>query len=157
MPKEPIVDPASIDTAQIIDDIEGIRKYNKQRHEMEQLTAIVRFAPDEGIVIGYKDITEDEFWVRGHIPGRPLMPGVIMIECSAQLCSYFYARLRRDEKFIGFGGVDKVRFRGVVEPEAKFIVVARALDIRSMMAVFDTQGFVNNRMVYEGRIIGVPL
>ncbi|MEK7848050.1 MAG: acyl-CoA dehydrogenase family protein, partial [Chloroflexota bacterium] len=42
---------------------------------------------DKGYVLGYKDVTESEFWVRGHIPGRPLMPGVIQIEAAAQLLS----------------------------------------------------------------------
>ena len=40
-------------------------------------------------ILGYKDVTDNEFWIRGHIPGRPLMPGVIMIEAAAQLCSFF--------------------------------------------------------------------
>ena len=55
---------------------------------MEQLTAIVFDDVERGICVGYKDISPDEFWVRGHMPGMPLMPGVIMCEAAAQLCSY---------------------------------------------------------------------
>ena len=60
--------------------------------EMEQLTAIVFDDVERGICVGYKDIGPDEFWVRGHMPGMPLMPGVIMCESAAQLCGYFVQR-----------------------------------------------------------------
>ena len=42
--------------------------------------------------VGYKDITDHEFWVRGHMPGLPLMPGVVMLESIAQLCSFVTQR-----------------------------------------------------------------
>jgi len=157
MPRDFLVDPKTIDLNVVADDIEGIRKYNRQRYEMEQLTAIVRFDPERGIVIGYKDVTNEEFWVRGHIPGRPLMPGAIMIEAAAQLCSYYYSRSRQDGRFIGFGGVDGVRFRGIVEPGARFVIVAKNVEMRERIAIFETQGLVGEKLVFEARIIGVPL
>ena len=61
---------------------------------MEQLTAIVHVDPEKHLVAGYKDVGNDEFWVRGHMPGYPLMPGVLMCEAAAQLCSYYTATAR---------------------------------------------------------------
>ncbi|MCA9240743.1 MAG: hypothetical protein KDA37_11110, partial [Planctomycetales bacterium] len=75
-----IVDPKSIDVQTVLADIDEIRRHNPQRFEMEQITAIVRDDPESGVVIGYKDTSEEDFWVRGHMPGMPLMPGVIMCE-----------------------------------------------------------------------------
>ncbi len=69
-----IIDPASLDYNNIIADVAEIRKYNPQRFEMEQLTAIVYEDLDRHICAGYKDVTFDEFWVRGHMPKMPLMP-----------------------------------------------------------------------------------
>ncbi len=38
--------------------------------------------------LGTRTITDHEFWVRGHMPGMPLMPGVVMLEAVAQVCCY---------------------------------------------------------------------
>ena len=73
--KDLIYDPAQLDFEHIVADLEEIRSYNPQRYEMEQITAIVVDDFEAGICIGYKDITDQEFWVRGHMPGMPLMPG----------------------------------------------------------------------------------
>ena len=53
------------------------------------------------VCVGYKDLGPDEFWVRGHMPGMPLMPGVIMCEAAAQLASYYshkYKLMARDHR-----------------------------------------------------------
>src|SRR5712692_6806954 len=82
-------DPAGLDLSRILVDQEGIRRVNRQRFEMEQLTAIVHIDREQNLIAGYKDVGPDEFWVRGHMPGYPLMPGVMMCEAAAQLCSYY--------------------------------------------------------------------
>ena len=153
-----IVGPSGIDPNTVTIPLEDIRKCNPQRYEMEHLQGILRFDPENGIVIGYKDQAEDEFWVKGHIPGRPLMPGVIMIETAAQLCSFYYKWMNRDDdRFIGFGGVDGVKFRGTVAPGDKFIIVGKCLEMRSRRMIFDTQGVVDGKLVFEGKIIGMPV
>ena len=66
-----LFDISQLDYSAITADIDEIRKYNAQRFEMEQLTAIVYENVDLGVCVGYKDITRDEFWVRGHMPECP--------------------------------------------------------------------------------------
>ena len=135
--------------------ISGIEEINQHRFEMQQLSGIVKFDPENGIIIGVKDVKDDEFWVRGHIPGRPLLPGVLMVEAAAQLCTYYYKRSRDDDRFLGFAGIDNVKFRGIVVPGDKLIIIAKNVEIRSRRAVFDTQGIVNNKLVFEATIIGM--
>ena len=65
---------------------------------------------------GYRDVRDDEFWVRGHIPGRPIFPGVLMIETAAQLVGYYAMSKMPSQGFLGFGGVEDVKFRGTVVP-----------------------------------------
>ncbi len=159
MAKDLIFDPATIDLNNVVADLNEIRKYNRQRHEMEQLSAIVHQDPDDHTCIGYKDVTADEFWVRGHMPGMPLMPGVIICEAAAQMCSYYvqkYDLMGCD--VVGFGGLEEVRFRGVVRPGDRLVIVAKLIKVRrARMIVCRFQAFVGTGLVCQGIIRGIPL
>jgi 3-hydroxyacyl-[acyl-carrier-protein] dehydratase len=158
MPPVALVDLATIDTSRILYDLEAIRQVNPQRFEMEQLTGILFLDPSEHLIIGYKDVRDDEFWVRGHMPDYPLMPGVLMCEAAAQLASFYCHTIKLvDDGFIGFGGMEDVRFRGKVKPGDRLILISKATRVHRRQTIFETQGFVGASMVYHGRIIGVPL
>jgi 3-hydroxyacyl-[acyl-carrier-protein] dehydratase len=139
-------------------DIEEIRRHNPQRHEMEQLTAIVYEDLDRHVCVGYKDITSKEFWVQGHMPGIPIMPGVIMCEAAAQLASYYtHKHNLMKGAVVGFGGLEEVRFRGVVRPGDRFVIAAELLKVRRLMLTCEFQCFVREGRVCEGIIKGIPL
>src|SRR5688500_13493885 len=112
-----IVDPAELDLTHIVADLAVIRRWIPQRDAMEQLTAIVYDDLDQQICVGYRDLTENEFWVSGHMPGFALMPGVVMCEAAAQVLSYHVQRNNLSGvEVVGFGGMDNVKFRGIVRP-----------------------------------------
>lgn len=154
-----LVDLDRIDFDQPIAEIDEIRDFNMQRHEMEQLSAVVYENLEERTCAGYLDVTDHEFWVRGHMPGLPLMPGVIMLEAVAQLCSYFVQKHQLlDSAILGFGGVDNVRFRDVVLPGQRLILLAKLTRIRSnRMMTCDFQGIVDRKIVVDGSLKGIPL
>ena len=158
--KELLVDPSQFDFDHPLADIEAIRELNRQRFEMEQLTAIVAIQPETGICVGYKDVSDSEFWVRGHMPGMPLMPGVVMLEAVAQQCSYHATRenLVGDGVVVGFGGVEHARFRGPVRPGERLILITKMVKVRPRrMIVCDFQGIVGEKVVVEGTIRGIAL
>ncbi len=157
--KEFIVDPSTLDLSKITADINEIRKYNAQRFEMEQLTAIVLEDPENKICVGYKDITDQEFWVRGHMPGMPLMPGVVMLESVAQLCSYCATKYDLlGAEMVGFGGLEDVRFRDPVIPGDRLVVMCQQIRVRrGRMIVSLFQGFVRNNLVLEGVLKGIAI
>jgi 3-hydroxyacyl-[acyl-carrier-protein] dehydratase len=158
MPPVPLIDPAATDTSHVLVDREGIARHNPQRFEMIQLTAINYVDSENKLVVGYKDVGADEFWVRGHMPDYPLMPGVLMCEAAAQLSSFLCGQVKiQKEGFIAFGGMEDVRFRGQVRPGDRLVLVAKALRLHRRHTMFDSQGFVGPNMVYHGRIIGVPI
>ena len=64
----------SIDLSSVQYSLEEIREMNAQRHEFEQLTAIVKLCPERKMIVGLRDIGHGEFWERGHVPGNPLFP-----------------------------------------------------------------------------------
>lgn len=159
MKKEFIIDPSLLDLDNPIADIEVIRTFNRQRHEMEQLTSILYEDLDLHACAALKEVTDDEFWVRGHMPGMPLMPGVVMLESAAQLSSYFTQKhdlLGAD--IVGFGGLDEVRFRGVVSPGDRLVIMVQLIKARrNRMIVAAFQGVVGDVIVVEGTLRGIPI
>ncbi len=158
MPPVCHLDLASLDMDHVLADQEAIRAVNPQRFEMEQLTAIVHVDTTENIVVGFKDVGTDEFWVRGHLPGYPLLPGVLMCEAAAQLCSYFCCTqglLETD--FLGFGGLENVRFRSPVHPGDRLVLIGKAGRINRRQVTFNVQGFVGGTMVFHADVLGVPM
>ena len=154
-----IIDFSAYDLNQVVADKEEIREYIPQRYAMEQLDAIVYDDNETGICVGYKDLSDDEFWVAGHMPNMPLMPGVMMCEAAAQLCTFQVQRhgAMRVE-LIGFGGLDHVRFRGVVRPGDRLVIVTRRIKLRpNMMIRSQFECFVDQELVCEGELIGVAL
>lgn len=159
MSKQLIVDLEMIDFDHILADIQDIRGHNQQRHEMEQLTAIVYEDFERNACVGYKDTSEQDFWVRGHMPGMPLMPGVMMLEAAAQVCSYIAHKNKiLGDAVIGFGGLEEVRFRGTVIPGDRLILMCELLKMRrGRMLVSRFQGVVKDSIVVEGILKGVAI
>jgi 3-hydroxyacyl-[acyl-carrier-protein] dehydratase len=158
MPPQAHFDPSQLDFGNVVADREALRQINPQRFEMEQLDAIVHVDREQGLIVGYKDVRPDEFWVRGHMPGYPLMPGVLMCEAAAQLASYYVVitgLLHGD--FIGFGGLEDVKFRGLVRPGDRLVLVGKGVRLDRRQTIFNVQGFVGTTMVFHGDVLGVPM
>ena len=149
MPPKFVVDVAGMDLDKIAYDQEEIRKCNPQRGHMEMLNAIVYADPSKGQLVGYKNVRADEFWVDGHIPGRPLFPGVLMIECAAQLASFYTRKFVGWKGFIGFGGADEVKFRMQVSPGQRFYVLGQLLWERHKRIQCRIHGMVEGNFAFE--------
>ncbi len=159
MAVQPIIDLASIDLKKTAISKERILELNAQRDEFEQLDTISYIDLENLIIIGQKEQKKDEFWTRGHIPGRPIMPGVMMIEMAAQLGSIMFHEKYQTNgtKFFGFGGVNNVKFRGAVLPGQTLVMVAKAIAFKSRIAIFYTQGYIDGTLVFEAEVTGLIL
>ena len=159
MPPVALYDLSKIDFSKPVYTLEDIRRVNPQRHEMEQLTAIVHEDLERHVCAGYKDVTYDEFWVRGHMPNMPLMPGVVMLEAAAQMCSYFSQKFDLlGADMVGFGGLEDVRFRDPVIPGDRLVLVCEMTKLRrGRIVVTKFQGFVRNSLAVEGILKGIPI
>ena len=157
--KDPIIDLSLLDFDHIVADKAEINQFNEQRFEMEQLDAIIYEDREKGIAVGYKDLTSQEFWVRGHMPGSPLMPGVLMCEAAAQLCAFYAKRMNMvdDQTIIGFAGLDDIRFRGVVVPGDRLTVIIKLVKLNRLLVTCDFQCFVGKQLVCHGTVKGAPV
>ena len=155
--KEPLVDFSLFDETKPVIELDEILEVNPHRFELRLLDAILHI--DSETAVGYKDISPDEFWVRGHFPDRPLMPGVLICECAAQLSSFFAIRQQLvDNGYVGLGGLEKVRFRGPVSPGDRLLVMLRKRRVRrNQMFTADFQGYVDKSLIVDGIVCGVAL
>ena len=157
MPPNFLFDLTGIELNKILYDQEVIRGCNPQRGDMEMLDAIVYVNDTKPELIGYKDVRENEFWVPGHIPGRPILPGVLMIEAGAQLASFYTRKFMKWSGFIGFGGVEDCRFRQQVSPPSRMYVMGQRIWERHGRICCKIQNLVNGTIVAEMTIIGVKM
>ena len=159
MPPEVHFDLSTIDPGKVLYDRAAIRRVNPQRFEMEHLDGILHIDLEQKLIVGFKDVRADEFWVRGHMPGMPLLPGVIMCEAAAQLGSFYavMAGVYGRNGVLGLGGLEDVRFRGPVRPGDRLMLVAKPIRVKSRQSIFDVQGFVAGSMVFHAQVIGIRL
>jgi len=85
---------------------------------------------------GYKTLTGDEYFFEGHFPGRPVMPGVLIVEAISQTAMVVSGR-----SGLRISGVEKVRFRQTIEPGDR-------LEIKTELA-----GEEEGRLKFHGEVI----
>lgn len=109
----------------------------------------------EGIAHGIYRIPEDAFYVQGHFPGNPIVPGVILCEIMAQ-CSAFLMVDRLPGRNTLYRGIDKVKFKGMVRPGDVCEITCRLLDVVETPAgiVFNVDGrlSVSSRLCCRGQL-----
>ncbi len=160
MAKKPsLFDVSTLDFSRVLADQAAIRKENMHRFEMEMLTGILYEDFENMLCVGYLDVSPDAFWVRGHMPGYPIMPGVLICESAAQLASYYAKKLDYlDHGIMGFGGLDNVKFRGQVRPGDRMVLIIKLVRGKpNMMIILQFEAVVNGEVVADGEIRGVAI
>lgn len=160
MPPPLFFDLSKIDlNAKPVFDKEVICGANPQRYEMQQLDGILWYDKEKNQILGYKDVTDKEFWIRGHIPGRPIMPAVIMVEAAAQLASFYMKHIYQEPGFIGFAGIESAKFRSVVEPGQRLYLLGLVKKYkrkkRTSLVTISVQGVVEDNLVFEATVSGM--
>jgi 3-hydroxyacyl-[acyl-carrier-protein] dehydratase len=157
MPPPLFIDLDRIDTAEVLYDHEFIYERMPQKHEFAVLDGVVLLDRDQGLCVAYHDCRADAWWARGHVPGRPILPGVLQLEAAAQLIAFASRYVDGLEVFVAFGGVDRCRFREVVIPPARLFLISKIIENRSRRVVGDVQGVVEGRLVFHANISGLAL
>ncbi len=107
--------------------IEEIHKLLPHRYPFALVDRIIEYVPGEKAV-GIKNVTFNEPHFQGHFPGRPIMPGVLIIEALAQVGGIIFAQMPDiQEGLFVFAAMDKVRFRRPVVPGDQLILTTELL------------------------------
>ncbi len=158
MPPAAYCDPQTINCDELAYTREAIYQLLPQAHEMAMLDGIPLCDEENQIFAAYRDIRDDEWWCRGHMPSKAIFPGVLMIESAAQLCAFSQKMLYKDCKDVmGFGAINDGKFRDSVFPPNRVILIAKVTDPRLRCYTCGVQAFVDGRMAFECSIRGINL
>ena len=143
-------------------DIEKIMELIPHRYPFILIDRVMRFDPGKRIV-ALKNVTINEPFFQGHFPGKPIMPGVLIVEAMAQAGGILWISSQDKEapgSLFFFTGIDKVRFRRPVVPGDQIIVDVEMLKVRGRVAKMKGKALVEDKVVAEGELmasIGVNL
>ena len=103
----------------------------------------------EGGVVSEYTVPEDPYYTRGHFPGNPIVPGVILCEVMAQGSVLLFYELLAT-KLALYAGMDKVRFKHSVHPGDKIIVRSHIVNARGMFISVQAEATVNDKLCASG-------
>ena len=106
---------------------------------------------EEGIKATYH-VTGEEFFLRGHFPDFPVVPGVILCEIMAQSSVLLIPRDLLVTNLAMYGGLDGVKFKGSVFPGDKVCVTSRLSSIRPPLVVVEAEARVNGKVCCKGTL-----
>ncbi len=155
MPPPLLFDPPTVDPDHTVFGRDEIYRRLPQRHEFELLDGVSFLDRDKLQLIAFANIEESAWWAKGHIPGRPLLPGVLMLEMAAHAASILAIEVTGYKAFLAFGGVDKCKFREAVPPPARLDILCLSGELRSRRFVSETQGLVDGKLVFSARVTGL--
>lgn len=135
-------------------DTNQIQKIIPHRHPFLFVDAIVELEPSKKI-IGIKNVTFNEPFFKGHFPGIPVMPGVLIVEALAQAAAVMVLREipDREKKLVYFSGIDRARFRQPVVPGDQLKLVVEVLRLKSRLGKLRGKAFVREKLVAEAEIL----
>jgi 3-hydroxyacyl-[acyl-carrier-protein] dehydratase len=136
-------------------DIQGIMKLLAHRYPFLLIDRVIEVVPGDKIT-ALKNVTNNEPFFQGHFPGRPIMPGVLIVEAMAQaggILAYLTGSTEQRSRLIYFMGMDKVRFRKPVVPGDQILFNAKILKFRSKAAKMSGIATVDDQLVAEAELM----
>jgi 3-hydroxyacyl-[acyl-carrier-protein] dehydratase len=154
-----LVDLSKYDLSRSILTKEQVYRILPHTHEFQLLDGVLAMDLPNRVVVGFYQTRKDEFWVKGHFPGNPVLPGVFMIEAAAHIAIITYKHCVPEvmPKLIGFAGGDGMRFRGIIRPGDRVVIACRLKMSNPRGCKALCWGYVKDQLMFDCDIFGVPV
>lgn len=139
-------------TEGVVFDINAIMDLMPHRYPFLLIDRITEFDPENKRIVGYKNITFNEPCFTGHFPGRPIFPGVLIMEAMAQTGCVLLTAEGVDSKkqLVFFTGMNNVKFRKTVIPGDTLVMDVTIARYRMGIVQLVAKAYVNDQLVAEG-------
>lgn len=128
----------------------NLRKVLPFRSPFLLIDKMLRYKQDKEIVTE-KYITGKEWFLKGHFPGNPVMPGHLIAEAMAQTCALFFKKaVEEKENKIFYLAASKTRFFRIAKPKDKLIIKAYPVRMFLKAGIFKAETYVKNKLVAKG-------
>ena len=154
---DPLFDVSSVDFGSHMVDRDGLAAWNPHRGDMALLDAVVWHSEDFSQGVGLRAVRDDEFWVPGHFPSRPLFPGVLMVEAGAQTACYLWNLPKDEPSTAAFLRIEDAVFRRSVAPGEDLYILIQEVKNSRRRFITDVQGRVGDEIAFSARISGMTI
>ena len=118
---------------------------------IDELTNIKKLKSATAVV----NVTKDSFYVQGHFPGQPVMPGVLIVEAfgqaAAALTAHGIDKSTYENKLVFLMSVEKARFRIPVIPDCKMLLNIEAIRTHGKVWKYKGEAFVDNKKMADAQ------
>lgn len=131
---------------------EEIKNIIPQREPFLMIDEVEEYVPGESCV-AYKYVNEEEWYFKGHFPGNPIMPGVLITESLAQAGAIAILSLDENKgKNALFGGIDKLKFKRVVKPGDKLKLELKVIKRKGPIGIGEAVATVDGQIAAKGEL-----
>ena len=131
---------------------EEIKEIIPQREPFLMIDKVEKYIPGQ-MAIAYKNVSENEDYFKGHFPGNPIMPGVLITESLAQAGAIAILSMEENKgKNALFGGIDKMKFKKMVVPGDKLKLEVKIVKRKGPIGIGEAIATVDGKIVAKGEL-----
>ncbi len=133
-------------------DKEGIKNIIPQREPFLMIDEVEEYVPGESAT-AYKHVDESEYYFKGHFPGNPIMPGVLIVESLAQTGAVAILSMEENKgRNALFGGIDKIRFKKQVVPGDTLKLEVKIIKRKGPIGIGEAIATVDGKVAAKGEL-----
>lgn len=131
---------------------EEIKEIIPQREPFLMIDKVEKYIPGQ-MAIACKNVSGNEDYFKGHFPGNPVMPGVLIVESLAQTGAVAILSMEENKgKNALFGGINNMKFKKMVVPGDKLKLEVKIIKRKGPIGIGEAIATVNDKIVAKGEL-----